>query len=63
MTMQPKRSTEGELFDRLCMYRRLYSMRSPYDAESVLSIEGAVAYGEALLLYVRTQRPWKPRTA
>jgi hypothetical protein len=63
MTMQPRRSTNAELLERLCMYRRLYARRSAYDAESVLSVDGAIAYGEALLLYARRRDPWKPRAA
>jgi hypothetical protein len=63
MKMQARRSTEAELLERLCMYRRLYARRSAYDTESGLSVEAAIAYGEALLLYTRKRDPWKPRAA
>jgi hypothetical protein len=59
--MQQRRPTDGELLERLCMYRRLYGLRSAYDAEPVLSVDAAVAYAEALLLYSRKHQPWKPR--
>lgn len=61
--MQPRRSTDAELLERLCMYRRLYARRGAHDTESVLSVDAAIAYGEALLLYAWMRDPWRRRAA
>ena len=37
-------------FDRLCQLQALYRLRGDYDATSAISIEGAIAHAEYLLV-------------
>lgn len=61
--MQTYRPNENELLERLCMYRRLYPRKSRYDVEPVLTVDAAIAYGEALLRYSRTRDLWLRQAA
>jgi hypothetical protein len=56
---ESKRS--GELFERLWLLRRCYSLRSSYDAVGVLTTADAIAHGERLMRVAHWQerRAWR----
>jgi hypothetical protein len=41
------------MFERLCLLRSLYERRGPLDSAGVMTIEGAIRYGETLLAFAR----------
>lgn len=55
---ESKRS--GDLFERLWLLRRCYSLRGSYDAIGVLTVADAIAHGERLMRLARQQerRTW-----
>lgn len=59
----PRRENDRELLERLCVYRRLYQMKSGYDSEPGMTVLAAVAYGEALMHFARTRGSWLRQTA
>ena len=44
---------DGELLERLCFYRALYSRRGPNDSDAVLTVPATLAYGEMLMRIAR----------
>ena len=54
-----ERKRSGELFERLWLLRRCYSLRSPYDAVGVLTTTDAIAHGERLMRVAH----WQERRA
>jgi hypothetical protein len=61
--MRREQPNDRELLERLCVYRRLYQLKSSYDSESAMSVMAAVAYGEALMRHARTRGAWLRQTA
>lgn len=53
-----RQENDRELLERLCVYRRLYQMKSGYDSERSMTVLAAVAYGEALMRFARTRGAW-----
>ena len=53
-----RQENDRELLERLCVYRRLYQMKSGYDSEPSMTVLAAVAYGEALMRFARTRGAW-----
>jgi hypothetical protein len=43
------RKERNDFLERLMVYRRVYHMRSDYDAESTLTVGAIVALGEQLM--------------
>jgi hypothetical protein len=50
--MQPQ-PNPNDLLDTLCFYRGLYALQGHRDRDAILSVEGAVLYGEGLLRVAR----------
>jgi hypothetical protein len=61
--MHREHETDRELLERLCVYRRLYQLKSEYDSEPGMSVVAAIAYGEALMRHARTRGAWLRQTA
>jgi len=61
--MHREHETDRELLERLCVYRRLYQLKSGYDSEPGMNVVAAIAYGEALMRYARTRGSWLRQTA
>jgi hypothetical protein len=54
----PMRSKGGrETFELAQVYRAVYALRAAYDRQPVLSVAGAIAYGELLLRSGHQQHP------
>jgi len=55
-----ERTRSGDLFERLWLLRRCYSLRGSYDATGVLTVAEAIAHGERLMRVARQQerRTW-----
>jgi hypothetical protein len=60
--MRREQENDRELLERLCVYRRLYQMKSGYDSDPGMSVMATIAYGEALMHYARTRGAWLRQT-
>ena len=47
--MDAQNGTSGEIFERLWLLRACYPVRSDYDNRRTMSVDEAIAYGEALM--------------
>ena len=51
---------ERQLFEMAHAYRAVYGLRSAYDRTPVLTVSGAIAYGERILRTDRLPMPADP---
>jgi hypothetical protein len=56
------RRDRSDLLERLVVYRRVYHLRSDYDARPLLSVRAAMAHGERILRAARLASALAPST-
>jgi hypothetical protein len=50
------RRERSDLLERLVVYRRVYHLRSDYDAQPILTVAAAMAHATTLLAALTTKR-------
>jgi hypothetical protein len=56
------RRERSDLLERLVVYRRVYHLRSDYDARPLLSVRAAMAHGERMMRASRLAAALTPAT-
>lgn len=56
------RRERTELLERLVAYRRVYHLRSDYDAKPLLSVRAAMSHGERIMRAARLASALSPST-